>query len=126
MHPIKIKTKWISIKIYRKSIVFSVANILLASGVMLCTENIIISLLSIINESLGNQTPRNMSMYFGSGLISVSLFLYYLLITNWRKDIYSKVFNKIQSVMNSFGTAWNHRIYQSSSQILRELNQKNL
>jgi len=54
MLPFKISTKWITIEVYRRGIVFTVATILLTSGVTLCNENVLIALISIINKQVFN------------------------------------------------------------------------
>lgn len=124
MLPFKISTKWITIEVYRRGIVFTVATILLTSGVTLCNENILIALISIINIQVFNAESNNLSLFIGFTLILISLFLFYLLIINWRKEIYSKVFLEIRKSLDSFGTAWRTRIRYASSITLRELHSK--
>jgi hypothetical protein len=120
----KISTKWITIEVYRRGIVFSVATILLTSGVTLCNENILLALLSILNKQVFNIESNNLSLIIGFTLILISLFLYYLLIINWRKEIYSKVFLEVRKAVDSFGTAWRTRVRFASSTTLRELHSK--
>ncbi|PZV75490.1 hypothetical protein CLV31_1312 [Algoriphagus aquaeductus] len=121
MLPFKISTKWITIEVYRRGIVFTVASILLTSGVTLCNEKILMALISIINKQVFNSEPNNLALFIGFTLIVISLLLFYLLIINWRKEIYSKVFLEIRKAVDSFGTAWRTRIRYASSTSLREL-----
>lgn len=124
MLPFKISTKWISIEVYRRGIVFSVATILLTSGVTLCNENILIALISTINKQVFNAEGNNLALFTGFTLILISLFLFYLLIINWRKEIYSTLFLEIRKAVDSFGTARRTRIRYASSTTLRELHSK--
>jgi hypothetical protein len=124
MLPFKISTKWITIEVYRRGIVFTVATILLTSGVTLCNENVLIALISIINKQVFNAESNNLGLLIGFALILISLFLFYLLIINWRKEIYSKVFVEVRKAVDSFGTAWRTRIRYASSKTLRELHSK--
>lgn len=124
MIPFKISTKWINIEVYRRGIVFTVASLLLTSGVTLCNENIILALISIVNKQLFNVETNNCPIYIGFILILISLFLFYLLIINWRKEIYSNVFREVIKVVDAFGTAYRARVRSASAQTLRELHSK--
>lgn len=124
MLPFKITTKWITIEVFRRGIVFSVASILLTSGVSLCNEEIIIALISIFNNQIFHNDCDNYSLFVGLFLILVSLFLFYLLIINWRKEIYSKLFIEMRKAIDSFGTTWRTRIRYASSATLRPLHTK--
>jgi hypothetical protein len=121
MLPFKITTKWITIEVFRRGIVFSVATILLTSGVTLCNEEIIIALISILNKNIFNTSSDNYSLFVGLFLILISLFLFYLLIINWRKEIYSKLFVEMRKAIDAFGTTWRTRIRYHSSFSLRPL-----
>jgi hypothetical protein len=121
MLPFKISTKWITIEVYRRGIVFIVASLLFTSGINMCNDNILLALISIANKQIYNIDSDNSALYIGLLLILISLFLFYLLIINWRKEIYSKVFLEVRRAVNSFGTAWRTRIRYASSTTLRQL-----
>ncbi len=123
MLPFKISTKWITIEVYRRGIVFTVASLLLTSGVIMCNENILLALISIVNNQVFNASD-NTALYIGFLLILISLFLFYLLIINWRKEIYSNVFLEVRKAVDSFGTAWRARVRHASPSTLRELHTK--
>lgn len=121
MAPFKITTKWITIEVYRRGIVFTVASLLLPSGVALCNQTLLLALLTASNEVLFNVQCGNHSLYVGLFLILVSLFLFYLLIINWRKEIYSKVFYRVQKSVDALGTSWRARIRYASPVMLMPL-----
>lgn len=123
MVPFKISTKFITIEIFRRGIIFSIASILLTSGVSLCNEEIIIALISIVNKQLFHQDCENYSLFVGVFLILISLFLFYILIINWRKEIYSKVFVEVRKAVDALGTSWRSRIRGASPETLKPLHE---
>lgn len=124
MKQILIATKWFTIEIYRRGIVFSVASILFLSGVNLCNDNVVIALISIFNKQIFNKDSDSYGLFVGLFLILISLFLFYLLIINWRKEIYSEVFKVVRRSVDSFGTTWRVRLRCADADYLRPLHQK--
>ncbi|MFW0737813.1 hypothetical protein [Flavobacterium sp. T12S277] len=121
MLPLKIKTKLFTLEIFRRGIVFTIASALFASGVNLCNGNIILLIVSIFNKQVFNEENNEYGFWVGLILIVISLFLFYLIIINWRIEIYSKTFLQLRRTFDKYGTAINHRTSYASSTKLREL-----
>lgn len=121
MLPFKLSTKLFTLEIYRRGVVFTVASILLTAGVSLCNENILVALFS---DQFFDTNCNNYSLFVGLFLILISLFLFYLLIINWRKEIYTKTFLEIRKAADSFGNSWRARLKFASTETLRDLHTK--
>ena len=52
MIPLKIKTKYFTLEVYRRGIVFTIASLLIASGVNLVNGNIFLAIISIFNKQV--------------------------------------------------------------------------
>lgn len=102
-------TKYGSFK-YQKPIALTIATTIFLSGLNLLNGNlfylIIYALFRQENQPICD-TPWYI-YFLGLVLIAIALFLYYLLIINWRIEVYSKLFYQLQKVTNTYGTA--HRI----------------
>lgn len=121
MLPIKLKTKFFTLEIFRRGMVFTIASILFASGVNLCNGNIFLLIISIANQQVFDKDANEYGFWVGLFLLLISLFLFYLIIINWRIEIYSKTFLQLRKTLDKYGTAFNHRIHYVRSEKLREL-----
>jgi len=121
MTPFIFKTKYFTLEIFRRSIVFSVATLIFASGINLVNGNIFLALISIYNKQLFNEDSNEYGFWVGVILLIISLFLFYIIIINWRIEIYSKTFIQLRKGYEKFGTLINHRIQYDNSKKLREL-----
>jgi len=119
--PIKLKTKLFTLEIFRRGMVFTIASILFASGVNLCNGNIFLLLISIVNQKVFDKDANEYGFWVGLFLLLISLFLFYLIIINWRIEIYSKTFLQLRKTLDKYGTAFNHRTHYVKSEKLREL-----
>lgn len=121
MIPLTIKTKYFTLEIFRRGIVFTIGSLLLASGVNLVNGNVFLALISIFNKQVFNEDSNEYGFAFGIVLISLSLFLFYLIIINWRIEIYSKTFIQLRKCLDKYGTAMNHRLHYLNSEKMRIL-----
>lgn len=121
MVPFKIKTKYFTLEIFRRGIVFTVASLLLASGVNQVNGNIFLALISIFNKQVFNEDSNEYGFWVGIFLILLSLFLFYLIIVNWRIEIYSKTFVQLRKCIDKYGTVINHRLHYITSEKLSSL-----
>jgi hypothetical protein len=121
MVPFKIKTKYFTLEIFRRGIVFTVASLLLASGVNQVNGNIFLALISIFNKQVFNEDSNEYGFWVGIFLILLSLFLFYLIIVNWRIEIYSKTFVQLRKCIDKYGTVINHRLHYVTSAKLSSL-----
>lgn len=121
MLPIKLQTKLFTLEIFRRGMVFTIASILFASGVNLCNGNIFLLIISIVNQQVFDKDSNEYGFWVGLVLILISLFLFYLIIINWRIEIYSKTFVQLRKTLDKYGTAFNHRTHYINSEKLREL-----
>lgn len=120
MKPFKLQTKFFTLEIYRRGIVFTIASLLFLSGVNLCNGNIFVLLISIINKEAFNEDTSEYGFSVGIFLILLSLFLFYLLIINWRIEIYSECFRKVRKSVDAYGTALNVRYTTMNVETLRK------
>lgn len=116
MIPLTIKTKYFTLEIFRRGIVFTIGSLLLASGVNLVNGNVFLALISIFNKQVFNEDSNEYGFAVGIVLISLSLFLFYLIIINWRIEIYSKTFIQLRKCLDKYGTAMNHRLHYTDSE----------
>lgn len=121
MLPIKLKTKLFTLEIFRRGMVFTIASVLFASGVNLCNGNIFLLIISIVNQQVFDKDANEYGFWVGLFLLLISLFLFYLIIINWRIEIYSKTFLRLRKTLDKYGTAFNYRTHYINSQKLREL-----
>ncbi|WP_428225508.1 hypothetical protein [Flavobacterium sp.] len=121
MIPLKLETKYFKLEIFRRGIVFTVASLIFASGVNLVNGNIFLALISIFNKQVFNEDSNEYGFWVGLILILLSLFLFYLIIINWRIEIYSKTFVQLRRCLDKYGTAINHRVHYANSEKLRKL-----
>ncbi|MDN4011966.1 hypothetical protein QX233_05815 [Chryseobacterium gambrini] len=121
MVPLRIKTKYFTLEIFRRGIVFTIASLLLVSGANLVNGNIFLALISIFNKQVFNEDNNEYGFWIGIILILFSLFLFYLIIINWRIEIYSKTFIQLRKCLDKYGTAINHRLYYYYSEKIRTL-----
>jgi hypothetical protein len=121
MIPLKIKTKHFTLEIYRRGIVFTIASLLLASGVNLVNGNIFLAIISIFNKQVFKEDSNEYGFSVGIFLILISLFLFYLIIVNWRIEIYSKTFLQLRKCLDKYGTLINHRLHYINSDELKKL-----
>lgn len=121
MVPFKIKTKYFTLEIFRRGIVFTVASLLLASGVNQVNGNIFLALISIFNKQVFNEDSNEYGFWVGIFLILLSLFLFYLIIVNWRIEIYSKTFVQLRKCIDKYGTVISHRLHYITSEKLSSL-----
>ena len=98
MIPLKFKTKYFTLEIFRRGIVFTVASLIFASGINLVNGNIFLALISIVNKQIFEDTTNDYGFIVGILLILISLFLFYLIIINWRIEIYSKHLDNCENV----------------------------
>ena len=124
MIPFKITTSLFTLEVFRRGIVFTIASILFASGVNLCNGNIFLLLISIFNKQVFKEDVAEYGFWVGVTLIPISLFLFYLIIINWRIEIYSQVFLQVRKTIDVYGTVVNHRYHYIGSEKLRSLQQK--
>jgi len=121
MLPFKLKTKYFTLEIFRRGIVFTVASLLFASGVNLVNGNIFLVLISVVNKHVFDKCLNDYGFWVGIVLILISLFLFYLIIINWRIEIYSKIFIQLRKLVDKYGTLINYRLSYFSSEKLNEL-----
>jgi hypothetical protein len=121
MVPFRLKTKYFKLEIFRRGLVFTIASLIFASGVNLVNGNIFLAFLSIFNKQVFNEDSNEYGFWVGLFLILLSLFLFYLIIINWRIEIYSKTFVQLRRCLDKYGTAINHRAHYENSEKLRKL-----
>lgn len=121
MVPLKLETRYFKLELFRRGIVFTIASLIFASGVNLVNGNIFLALISIFNQEVFNKNSNDYGFWVGNLLILLSLFLFYLIIINWRIEIYSKTFRQLRKCFDKFGTLNNHRAHYASSETLRKL-----
>ncbi|MDY0932930.1 hypothetical protein [Chryseobacterium sp. CFBP8996] len=121
MTPLKLETKYFTLEIFRRGIVFTVASILFGSGINLVNGNMYLALISIFNKQIFKEDSNEYGFFVGISLIIISLFLFYLIIINWRIEIYGKTFVQLRTCLNKYATAINHRLHFNASEKLREL-----
>lgn len=111
---LELTTKWGTFK-YSKPISLTIASTIFLCSVNLINGNLLYLIVYIFTDRKENP-PCDTPVYIyiiGLALIFLSLYLFYLLITNWRIEVYSKLYFHLQKAMNTYGTA--HRIRMSST-----------
>lgn len=107
---IELTTPWGTFK-YQKPIALGIATTLFFSGVSLLNGNFSLLLISyLLTNSQELQQPWYLNL-FGFLVVLLSLYLYYLLIINWRKEIYSKLYFNVQKAVNAIATAHNLQLH---------------
>jgi hypothetical protein len=121
MIPLKLETKYFTLEIFRRGIIFTVASLLFASGVNLVNGNILLVIISIFNKQIFKEDTIEYGFIVGLILILISLFLFYLIIINWRIEIYSKTFIQLRKCLSKYVTVINFRTQFANSEKLRQL-----
>jgi len=121
MVPFKIEYGKFKIEIFRRGIVFTIASLIFASGINLINGNIFLALISIFNKQLFNDDTNEYGFFVGVFLLILSIFLFYLIIINWRIEIYSKTFVELRKTLDKYGTAINFRLSYASYSELEKL-----
>ncbi|MBD1362950.1 hypothetical protein IDJ77_03930 [Mucilaginibacter sp. ZT4R22] len=114
-------TKWGSFK-YQKPIALVIASMLFLSGVSLLNGNIPVLILYYFFGSQGDcfcNSPWYITA-FGFLVVLLSLFIFYLLIINWRKEVYLKLFYEVQLAVNAFFTGLTMRLNTVDTQVLEQ------
>ena len=124
MVPFKLQTKYFTLEIFRRGIVFTIASFIFASGINLINGNIIIAVISIFNKQILKVDSNEFGFIIGIFLLLLSLFLFYLIIINWRIEIYSKVFIQIRKTADKYVEAMNNRVSLSKSSELKSLHKE--
>lgn len=92
---------------YQKPIALTIATTIFLSGLNLLNGNLLYLIIYAIAKE--QQQPLCDTPWYifliGFLLVALSLFVFYLLIVNWRIEVYSKLFYQLQKVTNSYGMA---------------------
>ena len=119
---ITLTTQWGTFK-YQKPIALTIASLIFLSGINLLNGNLLYLIIYLFSKNQNSQLCDSpWYIYFtGFSLIAVSIFLFYLLITNWRIEVYSKLYYQLQKVTNTYGTAHRTRLSTYDEAKLRPL-----
>jgi hypothetical protein len=63
MTPLKLETKYFTLEIFRRGIVFTVASILFGSGINLVNGNMYLALISIFNKQIFNEDSNEYGFF---------------------------------------------------------------
>ena len=122
---ITLTTQWGTLK-YQKPIALSIASLIFLSGINILNGNLLYLIVYLFTKDQSSQLCDNPWYIYlvGFTLIAVSLLLFYLLITNWRIEVYSKLYYHLQKVTNTYGTAHRTRLSTYDETKLRPLHAK--
>lgn len=105
---------------YQKPIALTIATTIFLSGLNLLNGNLLYLIIYAFAKE--EQQPLFDTPWYiylmGFSLIALSMFVFYLLIINWRIEVYSKLFYQLQKVTNTYGTAHIRRMRTYSGEIL--------